>query len=282
MKYLFLIATLIFVSCQAVAKVDLPFKIQHAVDLIESNFGDKVVISPKTVLKFGRSLQVNTSTYATLMTLPSGVYNETYATTNAIDKFSSSNAGDTQSIVVEGHKLVGTDFVFVRQTVTLVGQTETALTTALARVSRVYNNNSTDFAGIIYIYEDDTVTAGVPQTDAKVHLMISAGQTNQSEKTATTISSTEYLIITSAFGSVNTKASTPLADLQIQIRLYGKVFRTVAIAAIATAGSNSVTVSFDPVVVIPKNADIRIRALGSANNIDVSGWFSGYFAKIKQ
>ena len=58
----------------------------------------------------------------------------TYSTTADIDSLSSSNNGDTQTIVVEG---LDTNWNYVTQTLTLTGNTRKALSTDLIRVFRV-------------------------------------------------------------------------------------------------------------------------------------------------
>ena len=271
--------TLLFVGFNAYA-VDPSYKLKHAAQVIESVFGDKVRIKPKSLLKFGRSEQVSNTTYTTLQNLPSGTLNETYISTNLINRISSSSGSDTEQMVIEGFVcLANGDKIFKVQSVTLAGQTETALGVALCRATRAYNNGTNDLVGSIYIYQDDTVTAGVPDTDSLVHMIVPAGS-NQSFKASTTISSKDYWLITEAAASINTKTGSPIAELEIQVRLNGKVFRTQAISTVATTGSTFVSAKFDPVIIVPKNADVRMRALGSTNGIDVSGWMNGYLAKV--
>ena len=243
---------------------------------IFDSFGDRVSVTQKakTLYKFGRNPDIGTS----IETVWNTGGNETYATDNVIDKFSSSNAGDTQEIIVEGHTISAGKLTFVTQTVTLAGQTETALTTPLARVNRAYNNGTTDFAGTIYIYEDDTVTAGVPQTASKIHAEVTEG--NQTEKCATSISNADYYIITSFTGYCFTKASRTVEFL-VELREVGttnKVFRRT----FSTAGSEGkpTHIDFDPPFIIPKNYDIRVRAIASANATDVGASFNGYLAKV--
>jgi len=256
--------------------IDESALIAQALNNIWLNFGDRVSVSQKgkTLYKFGRNADIGTS----FETVWNTGGNETYATDNVIDKFSSSNAGDTQEIIVEGHTISAGKLTFVTQTVTLAGQTETALTTPLARVNRAYNNGTTDFAGTIYIYEDDTVTAGVPQTASKIHAEVTEG--NQTEKCATSISNTDYYIITAFTGYCFTKASRTVEFL-VELREVGttnKVFRRT----FSTAGSEGkpTHIDFDPPFIIPKNYDIRVRAIASANATDVGASFNGYLAKV--
>jgi hypothetical protein len=212
------------------------------------------------------------------MTLPASILNETFVSTNAITTISSSSASDTYQLVVEGHTTSdgGLTFVFVVQTVTLTGQTQVALTTPLARVSRTYNNGSVDSVGDIYIYETDTTTAGVPDTAAKVHLIQQAG-VNNSEKASTTISNTDYLILTSFYGDCLEKTAA-FATIHLEVRLAGKVFRN-NVDISATTGGRGVH-EFKPYLVVPKNSDIRLRAIADGANTDISGGFQGVLASV--
>lgn len=252
------------------------FWIEYALRQIKRDYGIDASIEEKDkeLFKYGDSTQVNSSSRVTLMTLPTGTLNETYATGNTIAYVSSADNSDTGEMVVEGHTLSGTDFTFVVQTVTLAGQTKTALTTPLARCTRMYNNTSFAWTGPVYVYEDDTVTAGVPATGAKVSCMINAGE-QQSEKASTTLSSRDYWIITSARAGVLTKTANSLADVRIETRLDTKVFRPRA-QLCATSGITD-TLAPHPYIIIPANSDVRMTALGSGN-LEVFGFMRGLLA----
>lgn len=78
---------------------------------------------------------------------------------------SSSSASDTTQVV--SIEYLTSAYAQKTVTMTLVGQTKTAVTgaTDVFRVNRVTVSAAT--AGNVWVYFDDTVTAGVPQTDAK-------------------------------------------------------------------------------------------------------------------
>lgn len=255
--------------------------LQHAIRRIFDGWGVNVSIyqKAKDLLKFGESQQVTTSK-TTLMDLPSGVLNETFLTDNLITHFSSSNNGDTQSIVIEGHTIDGSgNFTFVVQTVTLVGQTKTPLTTPLARATRIYNNDSTDFAGDIYVYEDVAVVAGVPSTGTAVHCIATgtAGK-NNSSKASTTISNVDFWILTSMTAFFLEKA-TGYAEVHLEIRYKGKVFREFAHAAVNN-GSPVAQVTFKPYIIVPSNADIRLVAVADGASTYVGGSLDGLLAIV--
>lgn len=253
-----------------------PYRLRHAEDKVFNTYGDIVSVEnkKKTLRKFGRNADIGTG-FETIWRTGG---DETYATTNAIDKISSSDNGDTQSVVIEGHTISSGILTFVTQTVTLVGQTETALTTPLARCTRLYNNGTSNFAGTIYVYEDDTVDAGVPQTAAKIHLTVAGG--NQSEKASTSISNNDYWFITEFTGYCFDKAAA-VVEFEIQIREVGttnKVFRRIY----ETAGTNGTPTNeqFDPVIIVPKNHDVRVRAVADNATTDIGATMSGYLASV--
>jgi len=251
--------------------------VQHAIEVIGGTYGDTVSIQAKDkdLLKFGRNQLVNTSK-STLMTLPVGIDNETYVSTNIITQISSSSASDTENVIVEGHTISGGVFTFVIQTVTLTGQTLVSLDTPLARVSRVVNDGSNDLVGNIYVAQTDTLTAGVPDTDTKVHLIVSAGL-NNSEKASTTISDTDYYIITNFYCDCLEKTSA-FGTVHLEVREPGKTFiNKVDIEASTNAEGRH---PFKPYLVVPKNADVRIRISANAAGKDFSGGFEGVLASV--
>lgn len=258
---------------------DFEPRINYALREIKSTYGDNVSVDvkAKSLLKFGRNEAVGTGG-ATLMTLGSGETDETYISTNAITHIASDDAADTQDMVVEGMVLTDGVYVFTIQTVTLAGTTKTALDTPLVRCTRAYNNGSTDLAGDVYIAEDVTFTAGVPQTASAIHLIVDGdGGHNQSEKCSTSTSYRDYWIITNVYADVLEKTAAT-ADIEIQVRLLGKVFRN---RATFSAGSNHQgVIVFDPPFIVPPNSDIRLRAVASGANTDISGGIQGYLASV--
>jgi hypothetical protein len=93
----------------------------------------------------------------------------TYSTTADIDSVSSSDAGDTQTVFIEG---LDVNYNVVTQQKTLTGQTRAALDTPLIRVYRAFNDNGTVFAGHIVIYVNTALTAGVPTDKTQIRAVI--------------------------------------------------------------------------------------------------------------
>lgn len=251
---------------------NLDFWVNHAVREILDTYGDSVAIKPKSLLKFGQNQDVDTAAPETVW-LRGGT--ETLPTTNAITHISSSNAGDIQDVKIEGHTIADGELSFSIQTVTLQGQTKVALTTPLYRSTRLENDNSSVFAGTIYVYEDDTVVAGVPQTTAKIHLQTD-GTHNQSLKAATAFSNNDYGIITHFYAGINKQTGSAAVDFRLQVQKYGKTFNT---KLLRTASSDKgIDLPMRPFLIVPTNADIRITADTNTNNVSVTAGFNALLA----
>lgn len=235
-------------------------------------YGDVVRTSNKSLLKFGASTDIDGSFETVWMY--TGATDETYISTNGIDKLSSSDAGDTVEICYEGHTISGSDLTFVSDCVTLAGQTETSLPTPVARISRAYNNSSTELVGTVYFYEDDTVSGGVPQTAANVHMVIAAGY-QQTRKAARSFASTEYCIMSEMYGGIGSGGGGTRVEFVLEVRLSGGVFRE----QFTVATNDNFVKTFSPYFIIPKNSDIRIRAASSGNNTDVHAGFNCYLTQ---
>lgn len=257
-------------------------KLNHAINEILSAYGDTVSVETKakSLFKYGKNPNVP-QTKATIWYTGQDQANETYvaANTNSIDSVSSGNAGDTQSVVIEGHTESDGNKTFVTQTVTLTGQTRAPLTTPLNRVTRLYNNGSTNFAGDIFVYENTALSSGKPSDTTKIHLTVNGlGGQNQSEKASTSLSSTDYWIITTFRASVVEKTAT-VADVELQARLSGKVFREIE--DVTTSQGVPGVIKFDPYIIIPPNSDVRLQGTSSdAGGAAVSGSIFGYLAII--
>ena len=171
---------------------------------------------------------------------------------------------------------------FVSQTIALNGQTQVTLATPLNKASRIVNkpqNRATNITGSLYVYENDTTTAGTPDTNTKVHLMNGVnGSINNSLKASTSMSSQDYFIITNIHAHFEEKTAG-YATVVFQKRECGGVW--VEIDDI-TVGDNmpSGVITFKPYLIIPKNSDIRLVGSASGANKEVGGSFEGILAKI--
>jgi hypothetical protein len=140
----------------------------------------------------------------------------------------------------------------------------------------VYNNGSTDLIGNIYAYEDDTITAGVPDTDIKVHLIVEAGL-NNSEKASTSISSTQFWVVTNFYGDTLEKTAT-FASIHLEVREPGKTFINKVDISANTGGRGDH--DFIPFFIVPPNSDIRISAKAGASDKHITGGIQGTLLTI--
>lgn len=253
----------------------LDFWVEHAKRQIRDNYGDKVDVKAKSLLKFGQRDAMGST--ARELVWNHSEANEVLPTGNTITHYSSSSGSDTGSGKLEGHTIDGNgDFTFVVQDLTLAGQTKTALSTPVARTSRAYNTSATDWVGDVYIYSDVTASAGVPLTASAVHLKVAAGE-NQTAKTATTFSNDDYFLITQMYASVAEKTSATV-DFFLEVAEKGQVFRQRFIKSAASTGP-SIDIHFRPFLIVPPNSDIRIRGTASTTNVAVDAGFNGLLAK---
>ena len=244
---------------------------------IEATYGDRVSIDrkAKSLIKFGRSAELGTTGLETVWTVGG---DETYVSSNSISYISSSSASDTQQITIEGHTVnADGEFTFVVQTATLDGQNAVALDTDVARVSRAYNSDSTELVGRVVVYENATVVGGIPTDATKIHIDIPLGF-QQSFKAATTFSKDDYYLVTSFYGAVSAKQAAAV-DFYVEIRDKGKVFLPKGCFTASSTGG-AADINLDPAILVPKNADIRVRCETETNNAVVFGIFKGYLAKV--
>jgi len=241
------------------------FKLAHAIKSISDTYSDTVDIweKGKVLNKFGYNPDLDTGVAETIWNQGG---NETLKTANDIDIIVSTNAGDTQDVVIEGHTISGSDLTFVTQTATLNGTTNVSLTTPLARVTRVYNDSSTDFAGDITVEDNGT----------SVHAKVSGstGQ-NQTKKCQTATSSVDYWIITSISGGVVGSVSATV-QFELQVKLSGKVWR----ALYDFNSSDYTQVDLSTYIIVPPNSDIRIIGTSGTNNTEAVAAIQGYLAIV--
>jgi hypothetical protein len=246
--------------------------IRHALRQITDNAGRFVTIKPKALTKFGKNTSIGTS-YETVWLIGG---HETYVSTNIIDTVSSTDATDTQDMKIEGHTVDGSgNFTFSVQSVTLNGQNKVVLSTPLARATRLYNDDNTDLAGTVYVYEDTAISGGAPTDMTKAHL-VTGGDNNQSLKCSTTISSSDYWIITQLTCGVDEK-TTAAVDFGLQIRAKDKVFRTVYPLQ-SSRGSDTI-INLNPAIIVYPNSDVRMIAKASAINTSAEATIGGYLAQ---
>ena len=217
--------------------------------------------------KFGKNDDVDTGSFEDVWEY-GGTY--TYQSSASVHYISSSDASDTEEITVIG---LDANYDMQEINVTLAGQTKTQIGTGetFIRVFRSYNNNGADLVGSVYVYEDDTVTAGVPDTATKIKATINNGN-NQTLMAIYTVPAdhTGYLMNVSASLS---KKKDGISNVQLWTREQSKVFRLRDIFLLGSAGSSFVQKSFSPPIKIEEKTDIRVAADSSVSDNGISASF---------
>lgn len=267
--------------------VDNLLDVREAINIIESEYGDVVSAEAKkkALLKFGANPNVDTS-WATIWYTGKDQAHETYAADNSnpVDSISSASASDTEIVSIEGHTMSAGNRTFVVQQATLNGQNAVTLTTPLNRVTRVRHaqQSSTNLVGEIYVYESTALTSGKPTDTTKIHLTVpafSVTNSNNSQKASTSLSSTDYWIVTSYHSGLQEKAPNIIANVKLQWRPVGGVWIDAGDPAVLSSGMCH-EISFHPYFIIPKNSDVRLIAISNTLDTEISGGVSGYLATI--
>ncbi len=192
---------------------------------------------------------------------------------------SSSNAGDTQSIELEVLTADSNgDWNEETVTATLVGQTQTELATTsgdpIVRIHVVMNKGATNFAGDVYVYEGDIVSAGVPQTQSKVRAKVIAGN-NRSLMAFRSTPSNNRGIIKTLVGSLIDVSGSAVADIRILVREYGGVFNLKGHLGGLNTGGDSIfsrDYSKNPIIVPPRS-DIKLQGVSNTDDTTLTGEF---------
>ena len=219
----------------------------------------------RELIKYGRNDDLDSGITEQIW-LQGGI--ETIPSTNVIDELVSTNAGDTQNVVIEGHTVDGSgNLTFVVQTPTLNGTTPVTLSTPLRDATRLYNNDSTDFIGTISV------------SDGSTDYLITDGDNNQSLKCAASMASDTYWIMTKIKGSVK-RANSAVVDFQLQTREKGKVWRTrYSFSVSRDAGTYQV--DLEPFIIMKPSSDMRVVGTSNAANTVAECAVHGYMALIK-
>ena len=248
--------------------------------------------------KFGRNDSVQTAARETVWNMP-GTSNETYVTdgSNPIDTVSSSSASDTQTVVIEGHVDANGDgnltYFIVR--CTLNGQNKVLLSSGVdiipgsialitaaggaCRIVRAYNDNGTALVGDVYVYQDQSITNGVPGDLSLAHACIlgSIGR-QQTNKAAFATAQNVVLFMTTIIVGVR-RTQNGNADFALEMMEPGGVFRERFVLSCAR-DSGSIVVPLRPYLIVPPNTDVRLTTEVSANGIEVSGTMQGVFGEL--
>jgi len=212
--------------------------------------------------KFGRNQDIDTTSEDVWD--GGGIY--TFSTTADITHAVSASASDTFDIRVIG---LDTNWDEVIQDVTLTGTTAVALTTPLIRCYRAYNISATAALGNIQVGVGTTtgsfsaanlraqITQGFEQTLMAIY-SIPRGKTGYA---------------TNFWASLNRTGASASVDTTVNIRNFGGVFRALLTTGCITSATSLFQRDWNPYPAIEEKTDVKISAISSANNTDISAGF---------
>ena len=255
-------------------------EIAYALNRIRADYGDDVSVDKKlkTLTKFGESETVGTS-LTEIATLPPGVSSValTAENDNAITSVVSSSTSDTGTIYYEGMYWNSGDLYFTVGSATLTGRTAVVLDTPLGRVTRAYSTSAESMVGDVSFYEGGSITNGVPDTGAEVHMILQAGQA-QTEKCSASVSSQDYWIL-SDFTAVILDKTSSSAQMRVEFKpATSTIWRPLSQYVGCSNTSGTTQVYFVQHKIVPSNHDVRMVAVGSGSNIHVAGGIHGWLA----
>lgn len=239
------------------------------------------VAGSSLVSKFGQTPEITTSTD------PQDIWdygpsrqNYSYPSAAATLYISSSDAADAITIDVQG---LDSSWDHQSQEQVVAGQTKTEVGSGLTwiRAYRAKNKSAADCRGTIYVYEDDTISAGVPTTAAKVKAVIrptiaSSVHNNQTQMALYTIPNgkTGYLLDWGASVNRTGVSGNKEADLVLRVREYGGVFQVKQNMSLNNEGTTVRDREWRGPLVFPAKSDIAVKCLEvNASGTGVSSWF---------
>jgi hypothetical protein len=246
---------------------DMPWKLRVARGEAETSY----------INKFGHNEEIDTNTTPEDVWSHGGVYTFT-ADGGAPYFISSSNALDTQVIALQClTEDASGNWNVENVTVTLQGLTKVPIAFPSGddpvRFYRGFNVNGTDLVGDVHIYEDDTLTAGVPDTDSKVRGGIRAGD-NQTEMCIYTVPSGFIGYFMQGYVSLSSGVRSASMEFTYSIRVHGGVFRVTGRTSLDSAGSGSWQYEYAVPPPLPAKTDVKITVVNvTANDMGAVGGF---------
>jgi hypothetical protein len=163
-----------------------------------------------------------------------------FPASDTIDSVSSTDAGDTMDVDIEGLEADGTEGT---RTITLNGQNRVAISPPLFRFHRGYNSNGIVFAGHIIIYENGTLSGGVPTDKTKIKGVIHPEE-QQTEMAIYTIPSDKTGYLLGGYASTAGANKSSNYVIQFRTRESGGVFRTQQKVALSDTGSSFIPFTY--------------------------------------
>lgn len=207
--------------------------------------------------QFGYNSDIDADVESTLWDGPTAIYVFPSDTGEAM-QLRSTDAGDTQQILIDG---LDSDWNPAPQVVTLNGTTPVPVPVNLARVNRLINIDSTEFAGTVIIERAGGGTqyclaSPVEQISTQVVYSVPNGYKAQLE---------------TSLVSLNKSGG---ADVNVRVRYkrrpFGGVFGTGARFGLLRNGTSCVNVMVDGVTPLTPKSDVKMTANPSAGGVDVS------------
>jgi hypothetical protein len=209
--------------------------------------------------------------------LGGGAMTYTYSSTADIGLITSSNAGDTQTIEIQG---LDSNFDLVTQTITLNGQTDVDISATgvdLIRAFRMKNTGSTDLAGVVYLRTNGSAQngSGVPTVANTVRAIINNGD-NQTLMSIFTVPNATTGYMRDWYASTAGATRTSEYKLRLRARPVNGVFQIKHVSSISDAGSSTYKHQYIEPEVFQAKTDIELTAemlTTAATQADIAGGF---------
>jgi hypothetical protein len=158
-----------------------------------------------------------------------------YSATANIQYISSNNAGDTQTIELQG---LDANYDLVVQTKALTGQTSATLDTPLIRIFRMKNTSSTNLAGHVFVSTTTAPAGGVP-TAANIRAIIHP-ENNQTEMAIYTVPDGYSAYINRIYADTAGASRTAEYLIKLRAKPFGQVFQLKHKAVMSDSGSGRI------------------------------------------
>ena len=193
---------------------------------------------------------------------PATIWNQggeyTFSASAVTHYISSSTDSDDQEMQING---LDENWLPQTITVTLNGRTKTAIEGTWIRINGLKSIASTVFAGTVYVYEDDTVTLGVPDNQSKIRT-VGIAALQRAHTAIYTVPAGKTGFVIGAFSNIGPAAGTTLNDKGAELNLFrrkqGEVFHSIAIR-IASLYENTVQHDYPLPYKMFEKTDLKIK-----------------------
>lgn len=226
------------------------------------------------IRKFGTHLGVDTNQ------IPTTIWN--YGDIESVYNFpsdsgeslfiSSSDNSDNQKMTAV---LLDENFKEKTVEVQLSGNAKVPIAGTWTRINDLYNSDSTDLSGDVYLYTDSAVVSGIPSDDSAVKSFILSGY-NQSAQSVYTVPEGKNFHATGYHISCDSKNSntTVNATVSFDVRFFGGVFTRKEIIAVSNHAPSVVNLSMP--FYLPAKTDIVSTIQKCTNNsVELHSVFEG-------